>query len=452
MKKNLLRLSVWAATLLMASTLTSCVTESDETPAAAASGDGQLVINITPTSVGGSTRAAAEITTDQSANELMVQNMVVGVFKADATDNNGAVVTLQSYTFTGGESAASGFSRLTNIEDATTHFADGDQVLVALNVPSSIVTKLTNKTNISTRKKFIGVFDGSTGYGINIDQALTQQDDYSVPSANTVQATYLPMFGEATIEQAKQSDNTTDITNSYVANINVIHMVSKVTLNSVTFNRAGVAAASSSDKLELQEVFLINVPTTLDFEFATSPTAAGTTFTGGYQFTRQDANLYQGWTSDYTDDEDNLDTDDDNALDAAKDYRDYLGTGAVSGEVSGGVASGVSMSNKYYLYTMPNNNTTGVTKLVIKAALNSTVYYYPIEMRNQEGGVVSTDTKIYPNRNYVVDVIIKAAGATTPYAELGIEQATTASITVQPWTTASNTTTFNHDGGDPTVN
>ena len=220
----------------------------------------------------------------------------------------------------------------------------------------------------------------------------------------------------------------------------------------MTFNRAGVAAASSSDKLELQEVFLINVPTTLDFEFATSPTAAGTTFTGGYQFTRQDANLYQGWTSDYTDDEDNLDTDDDNALDAAKDYRDYLGTGAVSGEVSGGVASGVSMSNKYYLYTMPNNNTTGVTKLVIKAALNSTVYYYPIEMRNQEGGVVSTDTKIYPNRNYVVDVIIKAAGATTPYAELGIEQATTASITVQPWTTASNTTTFNHDGGDPTVN
>lgn len=447
MKKSFLKWSTCIAGMLLAFSLTSCVSERDETPEVP-TGDGTLVINITPTQVGG-TRTVTELTTDQSADELMVQNMVIGVFKADV-GNDGAVVTIQDYTVNA--SASTGISRLANIENSTSHFAVGDEVLVVMNVPASIVTKLKNTTNITTRKKFIGVFDGTANNGINIDQALTQKDDYSDPTANTVNAAYLPMFGEGTITQAKQSDNTTDMSNSYKADIQVIHMVSKITLNSVTFNTTGNASAQPTDKLELKEMFLINVPTALDFEFSTNTTVAGTAFTATYQFARQNTNLYQGWTSDYTKDAANLDTNSDNTLDADKDYRDYLGTGAVTDEVSGGVLTGNSMNHSYTLYTMPNNNTTAATKLIIKAALNGTDYYYPIDLYNNDNYTMSSDTKVYPNRNYVVDVIIKGVGATTPYAELGNQQTTTAGVSVQAWTSASNTTTFGHDGGAPTVN
>ena len=139
-------------------------------------------------------------------------------------------------------------------------------------------------------------------------------------------------------------------------------------------------------------------------------------------------------------------------MDADKAYRDYLGTGAVTDEVSDGVLTGNSMNHSYTLYTMPNNNTTAATKLIIKAALNGTDYYYPIDLYNNDNYTMSSDTKVYPNRNYVVDVIIKGVGATTPYAELGNQQTTTAGVSVQAWTSASNTTTFGHDGGAPTVN
>ena len=447
MKKSFLKWSTCIAGMLLAFSLTSCVSERDETPEVP-TGDGTLVINITPTQVGG-TRTVTELTTDQSADELMVQNMVIGVFKADA-GNDGAVVTIQDYTVNA--SASTGISRLANIENSTSHFAVGDEVLVVMNVPASIVTKLKNTTNITTRKKFIGVFDGTANNGINIDQALTQQDDYSDPTANTINAAYLPMFGEGTITQAKQTDNTTDMAHSYKADIQVIHMVSKITLNSVTFNTTGNASAQPTDKLELKEVFLINVPTALDFEFSTNTTVAGTAFTATYQFTRQNANIYQGWTDNYNADAAHLDTDSNGALDDDKAYRNYLGTGDVNDEVSGGVLTGNSMNHSYTLYTMPNNNTTAATKLIIKAALNGTDYYYPIDLYNNDNYTMSSDTKVYPNRNYVVDVIIKGVGATTPYAELGNQQTTTAGVSVQAWTSASNTTTFGHDGGAPTVN
>ena len=87
MKKSFLKWSTCIAGMLLAFSLTSCVSERDETPEVP-TGDGTLVINITPTQVGG-TRTVTELTTDQSADELMVQNMVIGVFKADATNNDG---------------------------------------------------------------------------------------------------------------------------------------------------------------------------------------------------------------------------------------------------------------------------------------------------------------------------------------------------------------------------
>jgi len=238
MKKSFLKWSTCIAGMLLAFSLTSCVSESDETPEVP-TGDGTLVINITPTQVGG-TRAVTELTSDQSANELMVQNMVIGVFKQDA-NGDGAVVTVQDYTVNA--SAGNGITRLANIENSSNHFAAGDEVLVVMNVPTSVVNKLKNKTNITTRKKFIGVFDGTANNGISIDQALTQRDNYDDPTANTVNAAYLPMFGEGTITQAKKTDNTTDMSNSYKADIQVIHMVSKITLNSVTFNTTGNASA-----------------------------------------------------------------------------------------------------------------------------------------------------------------------------------------------------------------
>lgn len=436
MKKNKFFESICAVMmLLMGVTFTSCVYDKDE-DVPATTGSSSLVINIQPTSVG-STRAAT-MSTDlaaTAADELKIQNMVVGVFKKDDTDHNGAVLTLEEYTGINA-SASTGYSRLTNMENAATHFAADDVVLVAINLPASVRNILKDKTKITTRKKFLGVFDGTNNIGISIDQALTQQDDYSDPTANVISADCLPMFGEAVITQAKQSDNTTDIKHGFKADIKVIHMVSKITLNSVTFNTTGNASANAGDLFTLKEAFLINVPTALDFEFAAYATAAGTTFTGGYQFTRQNANLFQGWTSVYSADATNLDTDNDNTLDADKGYRDYLGTGNMTGETAS-ITTGTACNNSYVLYAMPNSNATASTRLVIKASYNGTDYYYPIEMLNNANGTVSDDAKIYPNRNYVVDVIIKGIGATSPYAAVGVQQTTQSNVTVQNWTDAS---------------
>ena len=137
MKKNLLRLSVWAATLLMASTLTSCVTETDETPAAAASGDGQLVININSTAVGAPTRSTS-FTTDQSAGEKKVTNLIVNVYNAegtelvaqfvrDFTEGNAGLLdistqqsVIEPYKFIDGEIAAGQKARVAcNVSEAT---------------------------------------------------------------------------------------------------------------------------------------------------------------------------------------------------------------------------------------------------------------------------------------------------------------------------------------------
>ena len=166
-------------------------------------------------------------------------------------------------------------------------------------------------------------------------------------------------------------------------------------------------------------------------------TAAGTTFTGGYQFARQNANLFQGWTNDPTADAAHLDTDNDNNLDADKAYRDYLGTGAMTDEAAL-ITTGTSSNHSYVLYTMPNSSATATTRLVIKASYNSTDYYYPIELLNNVNGNVSTDAKIYPNRNYVVDVIIKGVGANTPFEDVGVQQTTQSNVNVVNWSTSTN--------------
>ena len=415
--------------------LTSCVYDKDEEMPVTSEGN-SLIINIQPTSVG-STRAATMSTdlTATAADELKIQNMVVGVFKKDDTNHDGAVLTLEEYTGINA-SASRGYSRLTNMENATTHFAADDVVLVAINLPASVRNILKDKTKITTRKKFIGVFNGTDNIGVNIDQALTQKDDYNTPTENVINANCLPMFGEAAITQAKKSDNTTDMKHSFKADIKVIHMVSKITLNSVTFNITGNVNADADDVFTLKEAFLINVPTALDFEFAAYATAAGTTFTGGYQFTRQNTDVFQGWTSDYTVDATHLKDATDDVLDPAKAYRDYLGTGAMTGETAN-ITTGTTCDNSYVLYTMPNNSATASTRLVIKASYNGTDYYYPIEMLNNANGTVSDDAKIYPNRSYVVDVIIKGIGATSPYAAVGVQQTTQSNVSVQDWTDAS---------------
>lgn len=442
-KYNLISKNLLAAlTLLLGVTLTSCVYDKDE-EMPATSGSSSLVINIKPTSVG-STRAVTMQTdlTAIAADELKIQNMVVGVFRKDDTSHDGIVLALEEYTDINA-SASSGYSRLTNLENATNHYAEGDEVLVAINLPQSVRNILKDKEKVSTRQKFLGVFDGTNDIGVSIDQALTQKDNYDTPSENVIAASCLPMFGEATIVQAKKTDNTTDMKHNFTADISVIHMVSRITLKSVTFDITGNASANPSDQFTLQEAFLINVPTALDFSFKngeTFTTAAGTTFTGSYDFAdfaQQYANQYQGWTSDYTVDATHLKDATDDKLAPAKAYRDYLGTGAMNGETPN-ITTGTQSNHSYVLYTMPNNNGTATTRLVIKAVYNGTTNYYPIELLNNTNGAVSTDAKIYPNRNYVVDVIIKGVGAGTPYSEVGVQQTTQSNVNVLEWTTTGS--------------
>ena len=166
MKKNFLRCkSTLLTMLLLGVTFTSCVYDKDE-DVPVSDGGNSLVINIRPTSVG-TTRGVTEITTSTGADELKIQNMVVGVFRKDDTNQDGAVLTIEEYTGIN-VSASEGYKRLTNMEDATDHFAVGDEVLVAINLPATVRNLLKDKTKITTRKKFLGVFDGTNNIGISV--------------------------------------------------------------------------------------------------------------------------------------------------------------------------------------------------------------------------------------------------------------------------------------------
>ena len=416
MKKNLLRLSVWAATLLMASTLTSCVTESDETPAAAASGDGQLVININSTAVGAPTRSTS-LTTDQSADERKVNNLIVNVYNAEGTELVAQFVrdftegtaglldisteqsVIEPYKFTDGEIAA------------------GQKARVACNVSEETMTALKAANTFTKWNDVTTSIDAAlVGYdGNDYDNTTDGKKDKSMD------ATKIPMYGEADV-----AANTG--TRSFKIDVTVKHVVAKVTLNSLRLDVTG------GDQLKVSRVFLINVAGSFNWD------------NSGTFYVSSQANFFQG----------------NKAADATvdtKQYRDYLSSAAINETLTSAGTS--SLSTPHYFYAMPNlANATVDTRIVVEgywtkegeSENTTTPCYYSLKLQNlpTTANPGSLTLGIQPNHNYKVNVVIKREGGDDAYSDqLGGTYTMDVTPTVADnWDGVDNNATFDAAGSD----
>lgn len=420
--KNLFDKSLLAATALLIGALTSsCVYDRDSDVVTPSGGDGKLVININSSPVGSKTRAT--VITDGSSSENStaeetITTMAIGIFSSDGA-------TKKDYQYLSGlTGTASDWSTVTEHKALTNAIAAGDKVYVVVNVNSTVSGYLSAATNATDFRAVLNT----------IDQSLIFADTYT--AAQTINAAKLPMYGSGTIAAA-----TDGATGNFEVDVNVIHMVSKVTLNALT------VSAPASCQFTPTAVFLINVPETLDFTFTTDGDEST------YGFGGMTTNFFQGESAAVASSTNvttgNLTT---------REYRDYLGTGALT-------LSAVNASNPlagtYTFYTMPNNDADDDTRLVIAGnwsddgGSSSTACWYAIELKN-----VSTDgsgtltNNIYPNRHYKVNVDIKRIGAlnvaddaTGAYNGLNTQNAVHATVNVQNWSDGSKSTTFGGNGG-----
>lgn len=399
MKKSFLKWSTCIAGMLLAFSLTSCVSERDETPEVP-TGDGTLVININSTPVG--TRTTT-LNTDQSTDEKKVSNLVVNIYTADGT----ALVKTITKDYTGGTllDISTTQSVAEAVKSTGTPIAAGQKALVACNVSAATVTDLRGAASITAWKDIES----------NIDAALIAADtEYANDGTKNMSASLIPMFGSADVATATGVE-------SYKVDVTVKHIVAKVTLNSLTMDVTG------GDKFKVSRLFLVNVPEKFVWDYDNSFFATNTKF-------------YQG--------HDNGDTGD------TKLYRDYLSTATIDATVN----KSTPFTTKYCFYTMPNKaDAAKDTRLVIAgywtadgAAADNTTNetFYSLKLQNT-GSTLTLGVK--PNHHYVLDVIIKRDGGTDPYdADLSTGMSADVNLTVsENWANQSNSNTFNEQGGAP---
>jgi hypothetical protein len=395
--KSTVLVSIALAAIAMQGVFTSC--SSDESVNTEKStGLQTLKVNLSPIS------RAAVYTDPGTTNENTINSVTIGIFST-----TGVLKTIQDASVT--------TTTTTSANITTSQLTAGDKILVAVNAKAGTFAGATSETDFENK-------------ALAIDDALAGGSS----SATTVANTKLPMFGTGTI--ALSSGSTT----AFESSVDIYHMVSKVTLQSLNVNFATTGAYNKAT-FTPTEVFLSNVPDQLDFYPANTISSYSTfaTYT----------NLCHGEST------------------VTTNLKSYLGTGTpitgftpVNNTLSGlstGTTSnwGASGSKILYLYTMPSNNTGTLTasRLVIKGVFRSdgtdatkTTVYYPVNINynSADGKAVDGGTakQIYPNKNYILSVTISSKGsdsATTPIDP----EAATATVTVKSFVDASQTNIFN---------
>ena len=414
MKRNKINLYGGAALITTALLLSSCINDVELADPGSGTSDKTLTltINTGSTAENAGTRVT-NITSDPKDDENKINRVTVGIFNSEGT----TVKIIKEFTSTGtGDEALTGDTH--NIATLTSaSLAYGDQVLVAVNAPSG---RFSGVTTVSD-------FESKT---MSIDESLAtsasgSEGEVEVPGN-------LPMFGTGSIG--------TDFSGITVS---VYHLVSKVSLNSlsVAFDANGAYSAATFTP---KEVFLLNVPNKLKV----SPVGSvATTYTGYSSPGGTGSDLWcHGAIS-----ADSINT-------TTYSLKEYLGTGtfnptatALSGDGTSSATWGGATANKLFFYTMPNNNTTNNTRLVIKGNFvpntggTSTTYYYPVNINIGDDGsaVDGGNVKVVaPNINYQLEVIIKSIGVTDPTGTLN-QNSVSVTATVQPFVAGSQTSTFN---------
>lgn len=366
---------------------------------------------------------------DKKNTENKINRVAIGIFS-----HSGAVRTIveltpgttgtNSLTQTDAKNAKATIVTSSLVADA----GNEDEVLVAINAPTGKFTGCQNKSDFMKKTETAA-------------EALANYDKTSLPNPTTQVETNIPMFGSALLSGSGSS---------FTANVSVIHMIAKVSLTSLKVDfKAGSAYADA--EFTPKAVFLINVPTT--FQFDNTPDS-----NGDYNNAWLSAGYEHGWGTFAT----NYDANTANTAAATtftgSTFAKYLTTSELTGKTLKGVAGGSddTYDQKVFFYTMPNGQDDDkATKLVIAGQFKATgvdkVVYYPLFLNatvNSTGtgygpAVPGSDAKkVYPNKNYNCTVVIRNIGADSPNTNLD-PQTATISISVTDFVLANQTTEFN---------
>ena len=412
MKKiNKTFIGLFLMALTVAGGFTSCAYSSEDEQSGADQPNG-LVLNIKTTSVGTTRTALTSVTDD---NEQNVKNMVVGIFKTDGTP-----ASITSYTMDAATSAQGLSKNITTSYTASTAATKkievDDKVLVALNVPDARLTDFTAAAN----------YAGFKTLALTIAETITH-----TASGTAIAEDALPMFGECLVTASG---------NTFTADVTVIHMVAKVTLASLTVDFSETLHTNAAFTPE--EVFLLNVPSSTDYGYTWAGAANAGSYTYGFTPIAS-ANFYTG--------ESTLTTGGTfpTGANAKQQYQAaYIGSGALT--ITAMQTSSAAVGD-YTFYTLPNNDATYNTKLVIKGKYTDNITldptghdaYYAADLYPNYG-TSTTDKSVQPNYNYSVTAVIKGDGADDAYTAIPDIESLETKVTTLPFDKYQNTVIFNN--------
>ncbi|HCJ47389.1 MAG TPA: hypothetical protein DHV83_07550 [Prevotella sp.] len=389
MKGNIFRLGSMAMTMALATMGLFASCSSDDTLSQGGQG-GVLTVSVTPSNAQG-TRGA--VTTDPTnAVENTVSRIAVGVF-----DSDGKVVKIVDQATTSN-----------GIELTASVLHEGDKVLVAVNAPEKTFEGVTTPDEFKAKT-------------LTIAQALWGAHTGTATATDKADNNHIPMYGEGAISSAG--------TQNFTANVNVYHLVSKVSLQSIKVDLKGAYSAAT---FKPTEIFMSNVPSVLGFSMAN--------IAGSYTYPSKDVTYESGEQT--TDGPTG-----DNTVTASK--YPYLSSGKLTWD-----ANKTYTENMPVFYTMPNNKTNGeangATFLVIKGTFTngseSGVCYYPVYLNyNTNSNTVpdgGTEKVLSPNYNYKVNVVINSKGSNSPTTPVD-NSAATVNISAQNFVDANQTTNVN---------
>ena len=395
MKGNISRLGSMAMTMALATMGLFASCSSDDTLSQGGQG-GVLTVNVTPSNaVNTNTRAAAtgEIT---NATENTVNRIAVGVFNSE---DKVVKIVDQATTSNGLELTASDLQ-------------DGEKVLVAVNAPENTFNGVTTPDEFKSKT-------------LTIAQALWGAHTGDASADSKADNNHIPMYGEGAISSAG--------TQNFTANVNVYHLVSKVSLQSIKVDLKGAYSAAT---FKPTEIFMSNVPSVLGFSMAN--------IAGSYTYPTTDTYESGEQTTDGPTG--------DNTVTASK--YPYLSSGKLTWDANLSGTAKTYTENMPVFYTMPNNKTNGdkngATFLVIKGTFTngseSGVCYYPVYLNyNTNSNTVpdgGTEKVLSPNYNYKVNVVINSKGSNSPTTPVD-NSAATVNISAQNFVDATQTTNVN---------
>ena len=284
---------------------------------------------ITRSAAKSSSQTRSALVSDPKAVENTVNSVTIAVFKSDGT-----LRTLKEFS-----------SPSKSVTMKVANLTTSDKVVCVANAKSGIFTSIKTLEEFNAKE-------------VTLDDALTT-NGVDIISNN------LLMYGSGAIIADKDG---------YVSNVDMYHLNSKVSLNSLT------VSIPNGGTFKAKEIFLINVPSSFKYSYD-APYTSSTYLHGSL-----------------------------NSSIPNESQKLYLGYGNINTTV-----------NKIFYYASPNNSIK-YTKLVIfgsydadgNGPMQAKDTYYPIVV----------DKNMLPNKNYMLNVTIKGVGVDSPTDDLNYSNLT----------------------------